>query len=168
MNDQKAIFSAIYDQYIDKIYRFVYLKVNSQEIAEDLTSEVFVRGWDRFREKGEEIQNLPAFLYQIARNLIVDHYREKGQARFVSTEYHDLIDAGTGLEEKAIRGSDLDRVKTVLSNIKDDYREVIVWHYIDELSIPEIAKMLKKSEEAVRVLLHRALKSLKNQLKQVG
>ena len=52
-------FSQIYDQYIDKIYRFVYLKVNSQEIAEDITSKVFIRGWEKFRIQNTEfrIQN---------------------------------------------------------------------------------------------------------------
>ncbi|PIU15604.1 RNA polymerase subunit sigma-70, partial [bacterium (Candidatus Gribaldobacteria) CG08_land_8_20_14_0_20_39_15] len=73
MANLRKKFSKIYDQYINKIYRFIFLKVNSQEIAQDLTSETFLRGWESFKEKNEEIENIQAFLYRIARNLVTDH-----------------------------------------------------------------------------------------------
>lgn len=162
-------FSEIYDKHVEKIYRFIYLKVNSQEVAEDLTSEVFTRGWETFKAKSREIENIQAFLYQIARNLIVDHYREKAQAQFVSVEViPGISDTEVSLEERAILKSDIDRIKAVLANIKEEYREVIVWYYLDELSVPEIAKIVGKSEEAVRVMIHRALKALKNQISETG
>jgi len=63
--------------------------------------------------------------------------------------------------------SDLDTIKAVLTNLKDEYQEVVIWHYIDDLSIAEIAKMLKKSEGAVRVTLHRALKAVKKEIGEV-
>lgn len=160
MSNLRKKFSNIYNQYIDKIYRFIYLKVNSQETAEDLTSEVFLRGWESFKQ-GKEIENIQAFLYQIARNLIVDYYREKAQTQLISTEYQELIDLEADLEEKAMRTSDVRRLKEALANIKEDYREVIVWYYLDGLSVPEIAKIINKSEEAVRVTIHRALNALR-------
>ena len=91
MANLKEQYSKIYDQYINKIYRFVFLKVNSKEVAEDLTTEVFVRCWDKYRI-GEEFENIQAFLYQVARNLVIDHYRIKGRDRTISTEYAVLID----------------------------------------------------------------------------
>ena len=69
------------------------------------------------------------------------------------------------LEEKALLTSDLEQVKAALAYIKEEYREVVVWYYLDELQVPEIAKMLDKSEGTCRVLIHRALKALKNELK---
>ena len=69
MDKNKEKFGSIYDQYIEKIYRFVYLKVNSQEIAEDISSKVFLRGWESY-QKNSEIKNIGAFLYQIARLFI--------------------------------------------------------------------------------------------------
>jgi RNA polymerase sigma-70 factor (ECF subfamily) len=63
--------------------------------------------------------------------------------------------------------SDIDRIKAVLTNIKDEYREIIIWYYMDEFTVPEIAKILNKSEDTVRVTIHRALKVLKSELGEV-
>jgi len=170
MPNSRKTYSDIYDKYVDKIYRFVLLKVKSPEIAEDLCSEVFLRGWQAFKSQNEKqktknkIDNIQAFLYQIARNLLVDHYREASKAQLVSVEYMPITDDSQDLEEKAVIQSDLERVKAALVDIKDDYREVIIWYYLDEFSVPEIAKILNKSEPTVRVLIHRALKALKNEL----
>ena len=91
MDSENEQFIRIYDQYIDKIYRFVYLKVNSQEIAEDITSKVFLKGWENYRGEPKKIENMSAFLYQIARNSIVDHYREKSKTKIVSTDFASKI-----------------------------------------------------------------------------
>ena len=167
MNDTeiRKQFSKIYDQSINKIYRFVYIKVNSQEVAEDITSKVFLRGWDSFKVNCDKISNPNAFLYQIARNLVVDYYREKGRTQFVSTDsIPDVVDASVNIEEGAITSANLAMVKDALANMKDDYQNVVIWHYLDEMPIPEIAQLLERSEEATRVLLHRALNSLRQNL----
>lgn len=163
MENLKKIFSQIYDEYIEKIYRFVFLKVNSQEIAEDLTSETFLRGWESFKN-GNNIENPQAFLYQIARNLVTDYYRERGRAQVISAEFTPIIDPRQNLEENAILASDINIIRQALANLKEDYQNVIIWHYLDDLPISEVAKLLDRSEEATRVLLHRALKELKNKL----
>lgn len=167
MSNLRKEYSDIYDKYIKKIYRFVFLKVKSAEIAEDLSSEVFMRGWQSFKEQKDKIENIQAFLYQIARNLLADHYRQGARAQLVSVDYTTVIDRGQTIEEKAIIGSDVDRIKAALANINEDYREIVVWYYLEELKVPEIAKMLQKSEPAVRVLIHRALQSLKAELGEV-
>src|SRR3989338_339297 len=164
MSQLQKQFEEIYDKNIEKIYRFIFLKVNSREIAEDLTSEVFTRGWESFRQEKCDIKNHQAFLYQIARNLIVDHYREKSQRQVVPVENVTLPEQGESLEEQAILTSDVGTVKAALANINEDYREIIVWYYLDELSVPEIAKILNKSEDAVRVQIHRALLALRRQM----
>jgi len=166
MSNSRKNYSDIYDKYVRKIYRFVQLKVNSAEIAEDLTSEVFIRGWQAFKTNRDKIENVQAFLYQIARNLLADHYRQETKAQLVSVEFAPpLPDQKQDLEEMSFIQSDLERVKAALVNINDDYREVIVWYYLDELKVPEIAKILDKSEPTVRVLIHRALNALKSELK---
>jgi RNA polymerase sigma-70 factor (ECF subfamily) len=167
MSNLRKSYSDIYDKYVKKIYRFVFLKVRSAEIAEDLTSDVFMRGWQAFKENCDKIENIQAFLYQIARNLLADHYRHETKAQFVSVDLAPpIIDAGQDIEEQAFIWSDIERVKTALVKINDDYREVIVWYYLDELRVPEIAKILDKSEPTVRVLIHRALNALKAELKE--
>jgi RNA polymerase sigma-70 factor (ECF subfamily) len=162
MANLRKIFSKIYDRYINKIYRFIFLKVNSQEIAQDLTSETFLRGWESFKN-GNKIENPQAFLYQIARNLVTDYYREKGRAQVVSAEFVPIVDPRQDLEEKALATSDVDTIKLALTKLPEDYQNVIIWHYLDDLPIPEIAVMLNRTEEATRVLLSRALKALRNE-----
>jgi len=160
-------FSKIYNNYIDKIYRFIFLKVSSEEITQDLCSETFLRCWTAF-EKNQgseaEIRNIQAFLYQIARNLVTDHYREKGRAEVVSTEILPIVDPSPGLEEKMAQNSDLEQIKIALADLKDDYQNVVIWHYLEDLPIPEVAKMLDRTEEATRVLLHRALSALRQKI----
>jgi len=166
MANIRKTYSDIYDKYVDKIYRFIFLKVKSPEIAEDLCSEAFMRGWEAYKNQNpkSKIQNIQAFLYQIARNLLADHYREASRAQLVSTDSTPITDPEQDLEEKAILNSDVEIVKGALADIKNDYREVLVWYYLDEFSVPEIAKITNKSEEAVRVKIHRALKALRNQV----
>jgi len=163
MPSLKKTFSDIYDRYVHKIYRFIFLKVGTQEVAEDLTSEVFSRLWKKLKAGGV-IENINAFLYQVADNLVIDYYREKGKAHFVPLETAVLQDEGAGLEAKIAVQSDMEKVKSALAGIKDEYRNAIIWYYLDELSVPEIAKMTQKSEEAVRVTIHRALQALRERI----
>lgn len=160
----RKIFTQIYDEHIERIYRFIFVKVSSQDIAEDLCSETFLRCWEKFKEDRDKIENIQAFLYTIARNLVTDHYREKGRAQIVSTDDVLIADPRVDLEEQGQIGSDLNIIKAALTNIKEDYQEMIIWYYIDDLPVSEIAEMAKKSEGAVRVTIHRALKSLKDEL----
>ncbi|MCL0056748.1 RNA polymerase sigma factor [Dehalococcoidia bacterium] len=164
MTSKRKKFSKIFDKYIDKIYRFIFLKVSSQEIAQDLCSETFLRGWKKYRTTNNKIENIQAFLYQIARNLVIDHYRERGRTQIVPPESVVIIDQKQNLEQNAMLTSEVNRIKKALANLKDDYQNVIIWHYLDDLSISETAKLLDRTEEATRVLLHRALKTLREQL----
>ena len=164
MKHLQKVFGDIYDRYVEKIYRFVYIKVNSSEIAEDLTSETFLRCWQKFKKESDKIENIQAFLYQIARNLVVDYYRQKGRMQFVPAEKIAAVDPHPTIEEKAFIDSDLEEVKTAVRRLKNEYQEIVIWHYIDDLSVPEIAGITNKSEGAIRVMLHRALKALKDEV----
>lgn len=163
MPNAKKTFSDIYERYVNKIYRFIFLKVGTQEVAEDLTSEVFSKLWKKLKSKSH-IENTNAFLYQVANNLVTDHYREKGKAQFVPVETISMADERGNPEVKIAVNSEMERVRTALAGMKDEYRDVIIWYYLDELSVPEIAKLTDKSEGAVRVTIHRALNELRERL----
>ena len=167
MSQSKEEFSQIYDGCVDKIYRFVYFKVNSEDIAQDICSETFLRGWQALSGGEKAIDNPQAFLYQIARNLVIDHYREKGKNQIIPIDVIPITDTDINLEETAAKNSDIELIRTCLTDLKEDYQEMVIWHYIDDYSIPEIAQMTDKSEGAVRVMLHRALKSLKNRVNNI-
>jgi|SRR3989344_3030258 len=165
MEETNQYFSQLYDQYITRIYRFVYLKVSSVETAEDLSSEVFLRLYKRLREPGREIQNPQAFLYQIARNVVADHYRGR-RVTTISIEKTtiEIEDIGDPTQGQAEVNLEMDRIRQALSQLQDDYQNLIIWRYIDELTVPEIAQIIGKSEGNIRVGVSRALEALREKI----
>ena len=162
MEELKNQFSKIYDQNIEKIFRFVYLKVNSQEIAEDITSKVFLKAWKTFCEPDFKLENESAFLYQIARNAVVDHYREKGRNKNVSADIGpEITDPRTNIQDMAILSADVSLIKKAIQKLDKDHQDIIIWHYLDDMPISHIAKLLNKPEGTVRVMLHRGLKKIR-------
>jgi len=155
-------FAPIYDYYVERVYRFVYLKVPTAQDAEDITAEAFLKLWHAIRE-GKPIESLQALLYQIARNGVVDFYRKRGVATD-SIDDTDLVIADRSdltLEEKMTLKSDMVAVEGAIRQLKDAYREVVTLHFLNELSLREVAKIVEKKPGTVRVLLHRGLKILR-------
>lgn len=167
MDNKKEQFSLIYDQYINKIYRFVYLKVSLQETAEDITSRVFTKAWETYQKDPQSIQNMNAFLYRVAGNMVIDHYRQKERRQTVSTDQvAPIIDDRTNIHEKAVFNADMDKIKATLANVKQEYQDVIIWHYLEDMPTEEIAVLTGKPAGTVRVMIHRGLEMLKDQLVQ--
>lgn len=167
-----TVFGRFYDAYIGRIHRFIYFKVSSKEEAEDLTAETFLKVWQHLFEN-KKIDNLNAFVYQVARNLVIDHYRKRSQQRlFVDNLATDEDIAAIpdpnqpNIEEQLQVLSDMVLVEKYLRRLKDEYREAIILRYIDELSVSEMSKILDKSKGTVRVLCHRALHALKAIIEQ--
>jgi len=167
MPNPRKEFARLYDKYIEKIYRFIFLKVESQEVAEDLTHQVFAKIWERFRTSNgtsNKIKNPTAYLYQIARNEVVNHHREKSKFQIISAEATQIADPAPTLEEHQQLQSDLESLRRCLGQLKDDYQNVIIWRYLDGLSIKNIAQIIDKPEGTVRVMIHRALKELREKM----
>ncbi|MFA7663070.1 MAG: RNA polymerase sigma factor [Patescibacteria group bacterium] len=158
-------FGKIYENYITKIYRFIFFKVSSKEIAEDLASQVFYKLLTTIKNPEVKIENLQAFLYQIARNLVIDYYRQNNKT--VDLE-DDIIDTEISSQEKIIEKidlkADIEKVRQALDGMKEEYRDLIIWYYLEGLQAQEIAGFLNKTPGAVRVLIHRALNQLKTKL----
>jgi len=167
-DSQNEQFSQIYDQYIAKIYRFVYLKVESEETAQDITSKVFLRGWEAFQAQQDAVKNPGAFLYQIARNAVVDHYRAKGRSKEVSADASpEIVDPRADAKEQAILSADISAIKQSIKKLEPEYQDIIIWHYLDDMTIPEIAKLVDRPAGTVRVMLHRGLKDLKGLVQEI-
>jgi len=167
MENKEKEFSKIYDQYIEKIYRFVFLKVDSKETAQDLTAESFLRFWQALNKGNLKIENAPSFLYKIARNLVVDYYRKKGKNEVVSIEKIGSVeDARQNLEKLVTLNSEMEIIKKAILELNEDYQNVIIWYYLDDLSIEEVSKLCGRSIPATRVLISRAVKSLRETLKK--
>jgi RNA polymerase sigma-70 factor (ECF subfamily) len=163
MDRKTEQFSQIYDQYIEKIYRFVYLKVNSEEITQDIVSKVFLKAWKAYSEPKSQIDNLGAFIYKIAGNAVIDHYREKGRTNIVSTDsIAEKPDLDSDSHEKAVFNADIDAIKVAIKKLKKEHQDLIIWHYLEDMTIAEIAKINKKPDGTIRVALHRALNALRD------
>lgn len=163
MEALKEKFTALYDQNIEAIFRFVYLKVSSQEIAEDLTAEVFMRFWKKLSQA--EIENPRAFLYQVARNVVADHYRSRNARLVDLEETEELVETPRlSLEEIVDISVQMEQVQTALVSLREDYQNYIIWRYLEELSVPEIMEITGKREENVRVGIYRALQALRKSL----
>ncbi|KKS83546.1 MAG: RNA polymerase sigma-H factor [Parcubacteria group bacterium GW2011_GWD2_43_10] len=151
--DQEA-FAIIYDKYVDALFRFVVFRVRSEEIAQDITSELFLKIWQHITTSPTNVENLRAFLYQMARNLVADHYRTTQE----TLPLEEAIEVeGSGAKDLNVRLS-LAEVEKGLSNLPGDY--------IEGFKHAEIAAIIGKSPAATRVLLHRAIKELKRILNQ--
>ncbi len=157
-------YAQIYDRYIDKIYRFIYFKVSSKEVAEDLASEAFLKLLE-YLNTGKPVQYLGSLLYKIAKNLVIDHYRlkEKEQKNEPIEDesrpvYH--LEHDNRLLKIAEVNVDIGVLYKSIKLLKEEYQEIVAMHYLDDIPINEIAKILEKKPGTVRVTLHRALKSL--------
>jgi len=165
---KKREFVKLYDQYAPRIYRFNYLKVNSPQDSEDLTSETFFRFWQNLADKDKKIDNPRALLYRIANNLVTDFYRKKSRTELILDPEEDNVLAKipdkTDLNKRINLNSDMIKVKKALSQIKGEYQNIIIWRYLDDFSAKEISQIMEKPEGTIRVLIHRALSALKKGL----
>lgn len=165
----KEAFGELYDFYAPRIFRFIRIKVRSQALAEDLSSESFLRIWEYLQEEGREIEeSFQALLYKIARNLITDFYKRKSfnQEIFIDEDFKEYFENQPARDEIASK-EEAEYIQKALIDMKEEYQNAIIWYYIEGLSIEEIAKILKKNQGTVRVLIHRALKSLKKHLQEL-
>ena len=158
----KQAFGKLYDLYVEKIYRFVYFKTSNKEDSEDLTSEVFLKTWNYLMENTEtEILSFSGLIYRITRNGIIDHYRKKAKSKEVSLENVVELVSDNLLQERVGDKYDVEKLMLLIKKLKQDYQEVLILKYIEELSIAEIAVIMGKSNVSVRVTLHRAVNKLK-------
>jgi len=165
MNKEQRKFTKIYDKYVESIYRFVFIKVSSSQIAEDITSEVFLKSWEKFKQKQDSIENPRAYLYRVARNRVIDFYRERGQTTIISIEQENIVlKSDEDLEKKQETEMNLEKIQKALTKLNPDYQDVIILRHIDGLPIKDIAKILDKSNGATRVMIHRAMEQLRERV----
>lgn len=154
-----AAWQRLFDENFPKIYRFAYARTGDANVAEEVAAETFLaaaRGIGRFRFTGAPIS---AWLYRIARNLTVDQLEDRGKRRAVSLDGLEAEAAGwaAGVEDAA----DISRCLALLTR---EQQEVITLRFFSDCSLQETAGALGKSVGSVKLLQHRALKSLRKHL----
>lgn len=160
-------FLSAYDQYADAIFRHCALRLRDRERGKDLMQETFMKAWE-FAASGKEIENIRAFLYRIANNLIVDMARRYKLRTEVSLE--DMQEEGFDVPssedttERTHQRFTQEQVMNLLGKIEEPYRTAVVMRYIDDLSPAEIAETLELSANVVSVRINRGMKKLRSLL----
>jgi len=156
----EGAFGTLYDTHMSAIYRFVFVKVGNKADAEDITHQVFLRAWQnmpRYREQGFPFSS---WLYRIARNAVVDFYRTSKHHTDIDTIPEDLHSETPSFGDSIDTSIQVDAVRAALARLDPDQESVLVMKFINDFSNKEIAQSLGKSEGAIRVIQHRALKQL--------
>jgi len=151
-------FGLLYDAYAREIYRFVYYKTSHKETAEDLVGQVFTKAWSSIT--GYRGIGFRAWLYGIARNAVIDHYRRKRPTEDID-DHWDLAspDNQAGELDKQF---DQARIRAALSTLSFEERDILIMRFWQDMEYREIAVALGKTEGAVKMKAYRTLANMKD------
>ncbi len=159
-------FSQLYEAYFDRVYRFIFFRIADEQVAEDLTSHVFMKAWEnlhRYHPRGPFL----AWLYAIARNTVIDNYRTRKQV--VSLEEASPIAAKDDkLDDQMELEFQVKALQAAMQQLTPEQQEVIMLKFIADYDTKQIAKEMDKSEGAVRALQMRALQALARAMKKAN
>lgn len=160
-----VVLGQIYDTYYGRIYGYIYRRTGDARVAEDLAADVFVRMLESVKaEKGWQ-KSLTGWLYRIAHNLVIDHYRRQSKRE------------GPPLDERVVGAVDdkklslealltQQRLRMAIQQLTEDQQQVIVLRFVEDLTNAEVAEILGKTEGAIKALQHRALITLRRVMRE--
>jgi len=168
-DNHEARFLKAFDEYNDALFRHAYLRISNREKAVDLVHDTFTKVWSYLRG-GYEIDNFRPFLYKVLNNLIIDEYRRRKESSLDALLEMEGVDEGSfeELSESTVEAmaATIDGRKAfeLLIELPDQYREVIILRFVDQLGPREISELIEESENVVSVRIHRGLKMLRQKL----
>ena len=156
-------FGELYDRYVDLVFRYIYYRVGGKPLAEDLTSETFLRALRRISSFSWQGRDFGAWLVTIARNLVADHYKSSRYKLEVTTA--DMLDTGPERVEAGPEGQVLDMITNAqlidaIRELSDEQQECIVLRFLQGLSVAETAAAMGKKDGAIKALQYRAVRAL--------
>jgi RNA polymerase sigma-70 factor (ECF subfamily) len=167
-----ARFEALYRKYLAQVYSYAYYELRDHHDAEDATERTFLSaltGLSRFEERarpadGDGASTFRVWLFQIARNAVAEQHRRRSRRREAPLEAAASVAATVDLEADAVLHDDTTAAWRAVARLPGDRRRALILRFVDEMSTAEIAGVLGRSEGAVRVLIHRALRSVARDL----
>ena len=157
---KEELLASLYEEYYDKIARYIYVRLGNQAVAEDLAGESFLKALeslDSYRERGIPMQ---AWLFKIAHNQMVDYLRKASKQKTVPLDKMELPDR-VNIEETVERQSELERLSKALEQLTPAQREVIGLRFFAGLTSTEVGEILGKNSGSVREMQSAAVKSLR-------
>ena len=167
IDGNRLAFTQLYDDNFDKVYRYIYFRVNSRAEAEDLTQEVFIKALQAISSYKWRDVPFAAWLFRIAHNQVIDHVRKQSKHKRTDLEEATAVsieDPVAIVEQK----SDIDELTTALKKLSPAQQEVISLRFLAELPIAEVAKAVGKSEGTVKALQFNGTVSLRKILSGAG
>ncbi len=153
---EKPAFATFYKTHVDRVYRFVLLRVGGQvQVAEDLTSDVFIKALRAYGEYDPK-QSVSAWIYTIARNTLANHYRDT--AKESDADILEIPLAANDFLSGVLKEEDRLRVHRALAALDPEKRQLIDLKYLQGYRYEEMAAILGKTATAVKVATHRAMK----------
>ena len=160
-NGDAAAFGELYDQYVDVVFRYVLFRVGDRSLAEDVTSETFLRAFRRIGSVSYQGRDVGAWFVTIARNIVLDHVKSSRFRLEVSTaEPDDGPAAEVGPESQVLANIAHAELLRCVEQLGDDQRECIVLRFLQGLSVAETAEIMKRNAGAIKALQHRAVRRL--------
>ncbi|HEX2902985.1 MAG TPA: sigma-70 family RNA polymerase sigma factor [Jatrophihabitans sp.] len=154
-------FGQLYDRYVNQVFRFIYYRVNDRQLAEDFTSETFLRALRRITTINYQGRDIGAWFMTIARNIVFDHTKS---ARFrLEINTSDSIEPdehGDSPEAAVLAHLTNTRLMEAVNQLNDEQKECIVLRFLQGLSVAETAAVMGKNDGAIKALQHRAIKRL--------
>lgn len=158
-------FAPLYDYYLPKIYNYVYHRVHNTQLAEDLVSEIFYKALANINKFKWQRRSFACWLYTIARNQVIDHFRKKDTVLFDESKT-DITDGEDNPEEKVMRECTKEELLNAIKALSSEQQDALLLRFQEGLKIQEIAGVLGKNEGAVKALLFRGLKNLRRILER--
>lgn len=158
-------FIEAYNQYFDGIYRYCYFRVFNADLAEDLSQETFIKTW-KYIADGGSVDNMKAFLYKVALNLVIDSSRKKKPLPLDEVKEIAASVRLNNIEEGIFDKIDAKETEKILGMLDEKHRDAVVMRYVEELKPKEIAEILKEPVNTISVRIHNGLKKLRKILKE--
>lgn len=158
-----ASFGLLYELYLDEMYQFVFYKVKGHQEAEDLTEVVFLKAWQGLDENPPIEIPFRLWLYRIARNTVIDHYRTR-KSQVDLEEAMSVPETTDGPETLVVRRERVEELRDKLQMLNEDQQEVLTCRFVMGLSHAETAVVMSRTEQAVRALQYRAIVALRDLL----
>lgn len=160
LQDPKVV-GEIYERYQLAIFRFLYYRVGDLQTAEDLTSEVFIRMIKGLPEYTHDKFSFKAWLFRIARNLSIDHYRSSNRRKEIELDEDQIPNHDNPLDHVE-QGLTNEKLSQALNKLPTNQRDVIVMRFVNGMSIREVAQVMNRSQDSIKGLQRRALIALRD------
>ncbi len=155
--------ASLYDEFFDKIARYIYVRIGDKNEAENLAGEVFVKALESLKSYKERGISMQAWLYRIAHNVSVDHLRKRGRTNIVPID-DVLVESREDPVAIAEKNIEMERVSKAMQKLTTEQREVVRLRFFGELSSKEVGAVLSKSDGAVREMQRAAIEKLRGLL----